>query len=88
VAGTEWRIQSRSHPNRDGDHLVSLAAYGGRSSCDCPHWICQVGPAVKRGEWKSCVHIRMARERFLWWAIMQAIANDPNRARDIEEGLP
>jgi hypothetical protein len=85
VAGTEWRIQSRSHPNRDGDHLVSLAAYGGRGKCDCMHWIAQVGPKVKQGQWLACVHIRIARERFMWWALTQAIANDPNRAHDQRE---
>ena len=83
-----WMIESRSHPNRDGGYLVDLGAYGGRGCCQCPDFQCRVGPATKTGRWVSCHHIRVARERFMWWAIMHEIEIDQNRAHDQAEGIP
>lgn len=83
--GLQWQISSRSHPNRDGGYLVDLAAYGCRGTCQCMDWTTRVGPAVKRGEWKTCYHVRVAQERRANWSLRRDAALDPNREHDARE---
>ena len=85
ASGLQWMIPSRSHHNRDGDYLVDLAAYGCRGMCQCMNWVAQVGPAVKRGEFKTCYHVRIARERRANWSLRRDAALDPNREHDARE---
>lgn len=77
---TRWLIES-STANHE-PYLVDLGAWGCRGECQCRHWVTVVGPKVKKGEWFSCKHINIARERFCNWAIRAFADKDPNRGYD------
>jgi hypothetical protein len=80
-----WMVESRSHPNSRGGHLCDLGAYGGRGICTCEDFQCRVGPAVKKGLWRTCWHLRVARERYTNWSIRRDMAADQNAEHDRTE---
>jgi len=76
--GGTWLIPSRSHNNSEGAHTVHLFAYDRRGECTCKDWNCRVGTAAKAGNWVTCYHVRVARERFQNWAIYTHSLADKN----------
>jgi hypothetical protein len=76
-----WQIASRSSSI---SYLVDLGGYKEMGECQCPHFVKTVGPAIKRGENRSCYHIEMARRKFDRWAIHEYALRDKNKPTDKE----
>ena len=74
----EFTVKSRTRS--ETEYQVSLfdVNHGGNPSCTCRHYVTTVGPALRRGESRSCWHIDMAERAFLKWIIPIVAAQDKN----------
>ena len=48
--------------NEQREYLVDISENDWIGQCDCPHWVCRLGPKIAQGERLYCKHVRAARE--------------------------
>ncbi len=63
IEGEPFRFRVKSFKNPARSYLVDIAEHNFVGQCDCPDWICRVGPAVAAGKTGVyCKHVEICRQ--------------------------